>query len=149
MIRLPICLPIAESCAYGYGGAAPAPPTERVQNGDFSSSTGWAGSQWVIAAGSATNTPGLGNLTNTLVTPLVGGEAFSFSFDVLLNPANTGMIVSLVNSGGSPAPQQIFSDGSTPGTKTSSGTVGGAYDQLRISAIDDPGSVIDNVSLIA
>ena len=129
----------------GGGGA-----TERVQNGDFASDTGWdtTGLSWTIAAGAATNNTAGMRIVNTLSSALVGGEDFDFSFDVVGNPANTGLVVSLYNSA-TTAAQTIFSDGTTTGTKTSSGTASGPFDQLRIGASDDPGAVIDNVSLIA
>lgn len=152
MIPAPVAKSVARAVAQPVTGrvfAAPYVGSERVQNGNFDSATGWAGANWVIAASVATNTPAVGNLTNTLLTPLSGGEGFVFTFDVVANPANTGLIVSLVASGGSPAPQVIFNDGSTAGTKMSTGTVSGAYDQLRIGSVDDPGSIIDNVSFIA
>jgi hypothetical protein len=148
-MRLPIAEPIAESCAYGYGASAPE-PTERVQNGDFASATGWntSGVAWTIAAGVATNNTAGQFLTNTLVTPLVGGESYSFSVNIIANPAATGVQVQLYNSS-TTATQAIFSDGTTTGIKNSAGTVSGAFDQIRIGAIDDAGLVIDDMSLLA
>lgn len=123
---------------------------QRVQNGNFSSATGWntSGAAWTIAAGVATNNTAGMFLINTLTTPLVGGESFMLSFDVNANPLVSGISVQLFNSV-SMAAQVIFTDGSTTGTKTSSGTVSGAFDQLRIAAVDDAGAIIDNVSLLA
>lgn len=130
------------------GGGAPA--VERVQNGDFASATGWdtSGASWTIASGVATNAVLGPLLTGTLSPALVGGEAFNFSFSVVANPASTACAVQLFNSS-TLAVQTIFTDGSTPGQKTSSGTVSGAFDRIRIGASDDPGLVIDNMSLLA
>lgn len=152
MIAQSVARSVARSVGRAVTGAAAAsvPATQRVQNGDFASATGWntSGAAWTIAAGVATNNTNGMFLTNTLVTPTVGGETFNFAFDVVLNPAATGIVVSLFNSS-TLASQSIFTDGSTVGTKNSSGTVSGAFDQLRIAAVDDPGAVIDNVSLLA
>ncbi len=128
------------------GGVAPA--VERVQNSNFSSATGWSGAGWAIAAGVATNNiPG--SLTNVLTSPLVGGESFSLSLDVTANPAVSGLIVRLANSTGSPAAQTIYSGSGAVGNRTASGAVTGAYDWLVVISADDPGMVIDNVSLLA
>ncbi|HJU39051.1 MAG TPA: hypothetical protein VJ724_05710, partial [Tahibacter sp.] len=132
----------------GAVASAPPPGTERVQNGDFSSDTGWSGANWTIAAGVATNNDP-GSLTNVLATPLSGGESFELSIDVTANPLNSGLIVRLANSTGTPAFQTIYSADGMAGTKTASGTVGGVYDWLVIISADDAGMVIDNVSLIA
>lgn len=137
---------LGRSTASGGGGG----PAERVQNGNFSSATGWdtSGASWAIAAGVATNAVVGPTLTNTLSTPLVGGETFDLAFEVIANPASTGMACQLFNSS-TLATQTIFSDGTTTGLKTASGTVSGAFDQLRFGASDDAGLVIDNVSLLA
>lgn len=146
-VRLPLPK-LAEGVAMGYSGSAAPTPTQRVQNGDFSSATGWSGAGWTVAAGVATNSVP-GSLTNVLTTSLAGGESFSLSLDVTSNPAASGLIVRLANSTGTPAAQTIYSGSGMAGNKTASGTVGGAYDWLVIISADDPGMVIDNASLLA
>lgn len=132
----------------GYVFSPPVVVTQRVQNGDFSSATGWSGATWTIAAGTATNdTPG--SLINTLLSPLANGTAFTMSIDIIANPLVSGIIVRLTNSGGSPAPQQIYMEAVGPGNITTPGVSTGVYDQLTIISADDPGMVIDNVSLLA
>lgn len=133
--------------AAGGGGAV---PFERVSNGTFDNDVGWdtSGAAWTIAGGVAVNNTAGMFLTTTLMTPLAGGESFTVSVDGVGNPNATGWIVSLYNSG-TLASQQILIAGPPNATKTNSGTVSGAFDQLRIAAVDDPDLVIDNVSLIA
>lgn len=129
---------------------AQVPATERVTNGDFSSATGWdtSGAGWTIATNQATNNTVGQPLTNSLQNaPITAGQHFEFSFNIVLNPLNTSVVVRLVNSITS-ATQQIYSDGTTTGVKTSSGTVSGDFDQLLVLAADDSGLAIDDVSLM-
>lgn len=148
-IVLPICLPIASSCAYGYDGAAPAPPIERVQNGEFANGDFWdTGGGWSISLGSASNSVAGISLRNTLIAATSAGQSFVVSVDALANPAGTGWGVQLRNSGTGFTQTVLLPDPFT-GTKTDSGTVDGVYDQLDIVASDDAGLVVDNVSFVS
>lgn len=151
MIRLPICLPIAESCAYGYG-AAPVARTERVQNGDFASATGWntAGIAWVIALGVATNDTAGQFLANTLLDPVLAGDSVTATVTVTDNPLTATWMIQLYNSS-TLAAQNIFSESSGPGVYTNASPViaTGTFDQIRIRAIGDPGLILDTVSVLA
>lgn len=140
---------IAEGLAIDYVSTAP-PPSQRVQNGDFSSgSTNWdLGGGWTVALGQATNTVLGAFLANALSSSVTSGLSYSFELTVVANPLATSIQVQLYNSA-TTASQLIFSDGATPGLKTSSGTVIGTFDQLRIRTIDDIGVIVTNVSLIA
>jgi hypothetical protein len=127
------------------GGGGPA---ERVENGSFSSADGWdtSGLSWSIGAGLATNaTPGQ-FLSRPIQPPLVGGEAFTFSLDVVANP--TLMQVILFDSVAE-GTQNLFNGMASIGANGSSGTVSGAFDTIRIRSAEDPSMVIDNVSFIA
>lgn len=131
------------------GGGAPA--VERVQNGDFASATGWSfpGATWAIAAGVATNNTAANFLTGTFSQALAAGEAVPVSFGCVANPAATGVVVQLYNSV-TLATQTIYNAIPTAGTVNAPGAVAsGAFDQIRFRALDDPGLVIDNVSLVA
>lgn len=151
MIRLPICLPIAESCAYGYG-AAPVARTERVQNGDFASATGWntSGAAWTIAAGEATNNTAGQYLANTLLDPILAGDSVTATVTVTDNPAVATWMIQLYNSS-TLAAQNVLTVSDVAGTYSNASPVisTGTFDQIRIRAIADPGLIIDTVSVLA
>ena len=141
---------IADGLAIDYLSVAP-PASQRVQNGDFlAGATNWnlSGGGWTVAGGQATNVTLSAFITNTLSSSVTSGLSFSLSFTVVANPFGSTIIVQLYNSA-TTANQLIFSEGATVGIKTATGTVSGTFDQLRIRALDDVGSIITAVSLIA
>lgn len=130
----------------------PAPdPTERITTGDFSSDVGWDtnGTDWVIAAGTATCAVAGARLTNTLSTQLVGGESFDIAIDCTANTLGTSWGAQLFNSVTLDSQLVLIVSEPSTGTKTNSGTVSGPFDQLYIMTADDAGITIDNVSLLA
>lgn len=150
-MRRPICLPIAESCAYGHG-AAPVARTERTQNGDFASATGWdtSGAAWAIALGEATNSTAGQFLTNTLVDPILAGDSVTATVTVTDNPAFATWMISLYNTS-TLASQAVLSVSDGPGTYSNASPVvaTGTFDAVRIRAIADVGLVLDTVSVLA
>lgn len=131
-------------------GRSAVDPTERITNGDFSSDIGWdtAGASWTIASNQATNNVAGQPLTNSLQdAPVTNGQHFELSINIVANPAGSSIIVRLVNSS-TAAFQTIYTDGTTTGIKTASGTVSGSFDELRVISVDDSGVVIDDVSLL-
>lgn len=134
--------------ASGGGGG----PTERIQTGDFASSTGWAvPAGWAIAAGHATGANGENPLVNTLTSPVANGADISaFRMD-LTNAGGDEVTVQLVNSSTS-ATFTVF-DNTTSGTglPPSNNTAGatGPYDKLRIFNADGINPiVVDNITLV-
>lgn len=130
--------------AAGGGG-----PSERLQSGNFSSSTGWSGSAWTIASGVATNTAANQFLVGTLVPPIANGNSVSVSLGVTGNPNAVAWMLFLYNTTTLASQTVITEAGGIPGTFSNSVTASGDFDAVRIRAIGDAGLVIDDVSVIA
>lgn len=151
MIRRPICLPIAESCAYGYG-EAPAARTERVQNSDFGSDTGWnpSGLAWTIALGTATNNTAGQYLINTLLDSILAGASVTATVTVADNPLVPTWSLSLYNTI-TLTGQTVLTVSDGPGVYSNASPViaTGTFDAIRIRALGDPLLVLDSVSVLA
>lgn len=150
-VRLPIDA-IAGGCALDYTASA-AEPTERVQNGDFLSATGWdtAGVAWTISLGTALNNTAGQFLTNTLTSPILAGQSVTATVVVTDNPNAVTWMISMYNTI-TLASQNILSEGGgSPGTYTNGVEVVALadYDAIRIRAIADPGLLLDSVSVLA
>lgn len=149
-IRIPIER-IAEGCVMDYR-ASSAPATERVQNGDFSSDVGWntSGAAWTIALGVASNNTAGQFLRNALVTPILAGASVTATVVVTDNPAVANWMLLLYNTS-TLASQALLSISDGPGTYTTAAPViaSGAFDEIRIRAIADPGLILTSVSVFA
>lgn len=150
-VRLPVDA-IAGGCALDYTASA-SEPTERVQNGDFLSATGWdtAGAAWTILLGTALNNTAGQFLTNTLLDPVLTGQSVTATVVVTDNPNAVSWMIALYNTS-TLASQNIFSEGGgVPGTYTNGVPVVALadYDAIRIRALVDPGLLLDSVSVLA
>lgn len=144
------CLGVGISVSTSERNVPSTGPTERVTNGDFSSSVGWSpGPGWVISGGSATATTTINFLTNTLIEPVANGASCTFSVD-LENLDGEELQIVLYNSSTNATSLLYAGTGTGHIATTPTAGSGGPYDQLRIKDVDG-GSIVnvDNVSLIA
>ena len=145
-VRVAVASAVDVSAIGVTGNGGSLGPTEHIQTGDFSSSTGWSGAAWTIALGVATCNSAGQFFVNALAVPIDSGADVSGSIDVIDNPAGAPLSVFLYNTS-TLASQTIINElGGVPGTFTGNVTASSSFDAVWIRSIGDAGIVIDNVS---
>jgi hypothetical protein len=127
--------------AAGGGGS------EFITNGDFAADSDWTkGGGWTIGSGQASYAGGgggelLSQNFGALVAPLVNGNAYRVSVDIL-----TPVTVNVSLSGGTGTQQTNLLG---PGTKTWDVTASDARTTLRFTQVDGDPVSLDNASLVS
>lgn len=133
------------------GGGAPPTPTERITNGNFADSSVWTAPSggWTIAAGVATNTAALAPIRQLFVSGQVAlGLSYTLTYEIVANPNGTGFGFRFVDAAGVVTGAPVIPP-ETIGSVEYIGSAPANAFGIRFMAEDDPGVVLDNVSLIA
>jgi hypothetical protein len=124
-----------------------AGPSEYVVNGTFTSDSAWTkGSGWTIGSGAGLHDGSApGNLVGTLVEPLVPGNNYVYSIDVV-NPGSIEINLQIRTDGGSVQALALIADAS--GTFSNTFQAANASNQVYV-AIGEAGSAlqVDNISI--
>ncbi len=140
---------VVSAVVSGVVSSAPAGgPVEHVQNGDFSSATGWTlGAGWTIAAGVATGVSTTDPLENALSSSIGNGEVVTWALTITTNTGGE-MAANIFNDDYSSS-FELFSGETGTGTLGGSVAAGSGGPYTKLIVIDNVGGtlvVIDNVS---